>query len=40
MGSTENAGINAKVQRNLGLDFVTEQRTNHCRKFNQFIAAV
>ena len=25
MGATENAGFNAKVQRNLGLDFVTKQ---------------
>jgi len=25
MGTTENAGFNAKVQWNLGLDFVTEQ---------------
>ena len=25
MGVTENAGSNAKVQRNLGLDFVTKQ---------------
>jgi len=24
-GATENAGFNAKVQRNLGLDFVTKQ---------------
>ena len=26
MGETENAGFNAKVQRNLGLDCVTKQR--------------
>jgi len=26
MGATENAGFNAKVQRNFGLDFVTKQR--------------
>jgi len=26
MGATENAGFNAKVQRNLGLDFVIKQR--------------
>jgi len=26
MGTTENAGFNAKVQRNLGLDFVRKQR--------------
>ena len=25
MGATENAGFGAKVQRNLGLDFVTKQ---------------
>jgi len=25
MGATENAGFNAKVQRNLGLDLVTKQ---------------
>jgi len=25
MGATENAGFHAKVQRNLGLDFVTKQ---------------
>jgi len=25
MGETENAGFDAKVQRNLGLDFVTKQ---------------
>jgi len=25
MGATENAGFSAKVQRNLGLDFVTKQ---------------
>jgi len=25
MGATENAGFNAKVERNLGLDFVTKQ---------------
>jgi len=25
MGATENAGFNAKVQRNLGLDFATKQ---------------
>ena len=25
MGATENAGFNAKVRRNLGLDFVTKQ---------------
>jgi len=24
MGATENAGFNAKVQRNLGLDFATK----------------
>ena len=37
MGSTENAGFNAKVQRNLGLDFAIKQR-NHCENFNQFTA--
>ena len=26
MGATENAGFNAKVQQNLGLDFVTKQQ--------------
>ena len=26
MGATENVGFNAKVQRNLRLDFVTKQR--------------
>ena len=25
MGATENAGFSATVQRNLGIDFVTEQ---------------
>jgi len=25
MGATENAGFNAEVQQNLGLDFVTKQ---------------
>ena len=25
MGATKNAGFNAKVQRNLGLDFATKQ---------------
>jgi len=25
MGTTEKAGLSAKVQRNLGLDFVTKQ---------------
>ena len=28
MGATENAGFNAKVQRNLGLDFVTKRHTS------------
>ena len=28
-GATENAGFNAKVERNLGLDFVTKQHNTH-----------
>jgi len=28
MGATENLGFDATVQRNLGLDFVTEQHTS------------
>jgi len=38
MGATDNAGFNAKVQRNLGLDFVKKNSTNHCKDFNQFTA--
>ena len=37
MGATEKAGFNAKVQRNLGLDLVTEQRKS-LQNFNQFTA--
>jgi len=37
MGATENAGFNAKVQRNLWLDIVTNS-ANHCKNFNQFTA--
>jgi len=37
MGATENAGFNAKVQRNLGLDFVTKQHKSW-QNFNQFTA--
>jgi len=37
MGATENAGYNAKVQRNLGLDFVTKQRES-LQKLKQITA--
>ena len=33
-GATENAAFTAKVQQNFGLDFVTEQHTNHCKKIS------
>jgi len=40
MGATENAGFNAKVQRNIGHEFVTkvQNSTNHCENFNHFTA--
>jgi len=37
MGATENAGFDAEVQRNLGLDFVTKQQKS-LQNFNQFTA--
>jgi len=38
MGASENVGFNAKVQQNLGLDFVKKNSTNHYKNSNQFIA--
>jgi len=37
MAVTEKAGFNAKVQQNLGLDFVTKQQKSR-QSFNQFTA--
>ena len=40
MAATENGAnlmkIDAKVQRTLGLDFVTKQHANHCKNYDQF----
>ena len=38
-GATENAGFNAKVQRNHGLDFVKKAAQIVAKKINQFTAA-
>jgi len=39
MRATENAGFNAKVHRNLGLDFVTKQHNNDNNNNNDRLTA-